>query len=178
MTMMKMNRRDLIASISTAFLVPLSGCEVLPPGEDPITTLDLTVGVVRAEDQWELTSQASIGGPGASLSNVKLVAFNQDGDLVCKKQWGDMSLHNMPKETITTRCESFPVVISVTADQSACDNANLEIQFWTGNEVHPDGDYSEGTINWDSTFQRCNEPLPPDRVLRQVLEPTNPSATS
>lgn len=148
----------------------LSGCNGGQNESDDLSPiLTLSVQVEQKDSGWEL--MASVRNDHnwyVAFHDVTLVAFSDAGDEVCRSIVGDFPKNGTASQSVTVTCDAFPAILSATAEESPCDGARIEIQYWVGTAEQRRAELSNDEVVWESTYQKCDEPLPPSRVLTNV----------
>lgn len=119
--------------------------------------------VERRNGTWELTVsvEATITGfadvEENSFHDVTLLVYSSEGERVCKEVVGDMIPSGRTIDVeVTTRCTSFPHVITFAADESPCDsNTVIRIARYEGKSE------DVGHMWSFRDERRCGEGLPP-----------------
>ena len=165
-----MKRRTLLRFCGSGTIVALGGCNAgQKESNDPSPILTLSAQVERKGGGWELTvSVRNDHNWYIAFHDVTLVAFTDDGDEVCSSFVGDFPKNGAASRSVTVSCDAFPAILSATATESPCDGAKIEIQYWVGETEQRGAELSNDEIVWDSTYRKCDEALPPRRVLRNV----------
>lgn len=101
----------------------------------------------------------------ASIHDVTVIAFSNHGEEVCRIDVGDFPQGGRFEERESVTCDTFPAIVSATAQESPCDGASIWITYLaeSGEEGEP--------IAWDNTPRECDESLPPERVIKEVSKP-------
>lgn len=168
-----MKRRTLFRIVASGFAASLAGCNGnLTSNNEPVPVLDiLSVSLQRIDSQWELTASVrNTHNWHVSIHGVTLVAFSDTGEEVCRQQVGDLLEMESSEQTVTVTCDEFPAIITAIADESPCDGARIEIQYWIGSDEQRGAELPDDTHVWDSVRRQCDEPLPPERVLENVTQ--------
>lgn len=105
-----------------------------------------------------------------SIHDIMVVAFDENGDEVCRNYIGDLLKGERPDKTATLVCDVFPAIITATAEESPCNGANIMILYWIGDADQVELSGETGVILWKSTYQECDEPIPPRRVIENLGE--------
>jgi len=157
-----MNRRKFIQSCFAGSIVVLAGCGD-NPSDGPVTKrLELrNPRAVHREDGWKLQIETIV--PRAyTISNVTLVAYSGNGELVCEKSLGDVDITAGEQEMI---CRGFPAIISARSAED-CNNTDIQIRYWVGSEREKTQTVGQTVqMAWDQTIRKCDEELPPQRLL-------------
>lgn len=165
-----MDRRVFLRGCGLALFGSIPGCSSEPIGTaKPDPKLQISPKVEEIENGWELTSNLSVSLE--SLHGVTLLAYTGAGSEVCRQQAGDFDVPGIPggtEKTVTTTCSRFPAIITATAKETPCDGANIEILYWIGTDEQRHEDVAGDVKLWETTTRRCDEQLPPQRVIRNV----------
>lgn len=172
---MMMKRRAVLRQGIGCLLLGVAGCTSEPwSGDDDVDpVLTISPQISETGGSWELTARVENDyNWDVEIHNITVIAFNETGTEVCRADAGDLG-HS---RTVTLTCGTFPTIITATADESPCDGAKIDIYYWVGS------DEERGSPNdislWETTHRRCDESLPPKRVLEKVNatdEETDPS---
>lgn len=172
--MQRPSRRAVIQVVWVGAMTAFPGCGT-PEDGDRSATLRIFPEVERSESGWQMTVKVENDtNHVASIHDVTMVAFDDQGNEVCRRSMGDFPRGAPYERTETVSCERFPAIVTATAEETPCDGANIEIVYWTGSPDQRGEDIPRGEFVWDYTFRKCDEPLPPQRVLDKVnqTEPT------
>ena len=148
----------------------VAGCSDDEPENGEVNPqLDLFAEIEKEGTDWELTVRVRHTSTWeTSVHDVTVVAFSDTGEQVCEKHIGDFVEMGAPERTVTTNCDEFPAIIAVTAQESPCEGAYLEILYWIGTDEQRKADLPGDVLVWESYYRECNEDLPPQRALENV----------
>ena len=165
-----MNRRLFTRFLCGSMSVLYAGCSGQLKGNGEISPrLDIFAVVERTDSGWKLTVRArNTLDWDVSLHDVTILAFSDTGEEVCQAYVGDLIKLEEPDRTVTANCSAFPAIITGDAEESPCDGAKIEIIYWIGSDEQRHSDVPNDVKLWEDTYRKCNEPVPPDRVLEQV----------
>lgn len=167
--MNNMNRRKFFQIALGGTFGVLGGCGQPVENGEPDPYVSIFPEISEANSEWELSARIRNDNYWEVLvHDVTLIAYSDEGEEVCRKHVGDFALGEPESRSVTVRCNSFPAIIAVTAEESPCDGAKLEIVYWTGTDDQRGKELDTEEIVWESTYQECSESLPPDRVLQNV----------
>jgi len=170
------SRRRALAIVGTGFL---SGCMELSRDYDSNQNGRVYVGAdtYRRNESWYATiSVHHVTENIHKLHNVTVVGYSKEGETVCRAEFGNST--GPPSAALddsnTVECDGFPYIIAVKADESPCTGVEFDIIRWIGTAKHKrersSGVGAEKT--WESFRRKCNESLPPERLLPDDLETT------
>jgi hypothetical protein len=149
-------------------IVSIAGCQrsespKSTTAEGVTKTMDIFPKIQKISDDWVMEARViNVHDWHTSFHEVRLLAFTANGTKICEAPVGDLSGH---KKTVETTCSKFPSIIAATARESPCKNVNIPIVWWTSTKDKRTRTFTPGEKPWESTYQRCEEGMPPDRVL-------------
>ncbi len=146
----------------------LAGCGT--PNPNPVYPLvKLFARTERDSSDWLLRVRVrNARVPDAPIHDVTVVAYNDTGTEVCRKQAGDLSTIETNERIMHLTCDGFPAIITATAEESPCDGANIQILYWIGTDEQRGADLPPDVKVWESYYRECGESLPPERALENV----------
>lgn len=119
--------------------------------------------VQKDPDGWLLEAKVvNVHDWHTSFHDVQILAFTANGRKVCQVLVGDLSGH---KRIVETTCVQFPSIIMATAKETPCENAHIPVVRWAGTEDQQTRTFTSGERLWKSTLRKCNEKVPPERIL-------------
>ena len=153
-----MKRRHLLAGLTT-LITWLAGCT---PDYPSYKRLDIGSTEVEKQDgEWmirlSVENRNTMSGEQADFHEVRLVGFDEERELVCKKSIGTVQgRQTVQQMDVTVKCNRFPEILTFDAAESPCHSeVQIVILFFSRVE---DGEYV-----WDATNSRqCKEGLPPE----------------
>lgn len=168
--MNKMNRRTLIRLGTCGLFASVSGCDRVQENDsNPVPVLTLSTNVETIDSEWELhVTVRNNHNWHVSFHNVTVLGFDESGAEVCRAHVGHLLENESASKSTTIACQEFPAIVTATVEESPCDGAKIEIQYWIGTRQQRRGESRDGEIDWESTQRRCEEPIPPSRVVDQV----------
>jgi hypothetical protein len=164
-----MKRRVVLIGI-TLLGVSHAGCSVTsPPRENP-DRLALYPTVAETTSAWELSVEVrNVNDWDREFRDVTVLGYDETGQRVCRAEVGDLDGDSGHRRTVTVSCSSFPAIVTATTAESPCEeDIAVKILYWVGTAEQRGTDPNENEIVWKSTVQRCNESLPPNRVIQNV----------
>lgn len=149
------------ALVVTTFTGVLSGCGNRS-GADPTNEIEIrNLDVNGTGEGWALELETNV--PLAeTVREVTLVAYNQTGDLVGEKGIGNL---NVGLDKHTLQCSAFPSIVSAKSSMH-CEDLDIQIRYLIGVEETTTREAGDVYV-WGSTMHRCDEKLPPERVLAE-----------
>lgn len=159
---MKNQQRGLMTVL---LIVLLAGCGAYPADSTPQTTLNPLVDVNKTDSGWTLEgSMRNVHPSAVALHNVTVVAYSQQGDLVCEYEVGTLNV-SQPQERLSTQCDGFPAVITGTANEQLCKGVVIIIIWvWEGTDRERESKYDDPS-QWEDYNRECEGTLPPDRFI-------------
>lgn len=169
-----MKRRNLIEISATAIITWLTGCQTSSRSDSTTTkshtkSMDISPTVLKTTDGWTLkVVVANEDDWDASFYDVRLLAYAVNGTKVCDVAVGDLASSGDFQQTVKTECSAFPAIITASSRESPCENALIPVLRWTGTDAQRKQTVSHGEWPWNSTYRKCGENLPPERVLTTI----------
>jgi hypothetical protein len=172
-----MNRRRFIQSTVGIFL--FSGCGQPIYRQTP-RTLNINIqSISNKNETWIFLLELDIAPLGVQIPNINLVTYTFDGEKLCDDYIGTLS---GGRSEARFRCSKFPEIITAKTSLD-CDKTQTEIIYWVGTEDEKTEygteiqerrgyptDNSQINIRWKSTRRRCDEKLPPERLVNGTIE--------
>lgn len=167
-----MNKRDFLRLSAAGIVSSLAGCQ-RSDGSSTTTTkktvtkrLSLTPTVSNTMNKWQLEVVArNVHDWHTSIYDIHILAYDSNGAKVCEAQVGDLLSSGDFKRTIETTCSTFPAIITATARETPCEGTLIPVLRWIGtDEQRKQTAFPEEQV-WESTYRKCGEDLPPQRVL-------------
>lgn len=164
-----MRRRRFLQESLLVGVAGFAGCtDSTEPTGRRNSLLSIFPMVEKSGETWNLTAEVRNQVPNvAGYSNVRIVAFSDHGTQICQKPVGDLPRTGDDVKVVSLKCNRFPAIVSSISDNAPCNGNELEIVYWVGNRKQRTTT-STGTILWKTTLRRCDETLPPERVLEKM----------
>lgn len=156
-----MIRRSFLTSVGSAMIF-LSGCEDAP--DEPSSTLEVYPRVSKRADGWRITVRVrNVRNYDVGFQDVSVVAYGEEGSLVCKKGIGDFVPPGDYDREAVLDCTKPPYLITTVAEQSPCSDSH-DFEIVRRMQVEAQSEQWE----WDRFTRQCDESLPPDRLFRET----------
>lgn len=176
--MNEMKRRYFLQMSAFGFTVGLPGCQRFTDA-DPTTTesynqiMAIFPKVKKVSDGWSLEAQVVNEYPQhTSFHDIQLLAYTADGSKICEAKVGDLLKPTGDAETVETTCSEFPAIITATARESPCEKALIPVDYWVGTDAQKTTTLASDEIVWKDTYRKCDEELPPQRILDEFKTST------
>lgn len=172
--MNKMNRRNLLQTSAIGFATWLSGCQRSrhprsTTTKRPAKTIGLSPTVKRTPNGWELEVIVTNEDDwDASFRDVRMLAYAANGTKVCEAKVGNLTSSGNFQRTVEVTCSGFPTIITATAKETPCENAFIPVLQWTGTKKQRNETVEHGEWPWEKTYRKCDEELPPERVVKRA----------
>lgn len=154
-------RRQVLTLLGVSSVSSISGCGGNRVGADPRETLEFRYATVETTDRgWSLLARTHVPRTGR-VPAVRIVAYSLSGELVGATRVGDLLVGGDHE----VRCSAVPVVLTATTALS-CEEIDVEMLYWTGPTEYDR--IGPNDSRWEKTTRRCDETLPPERVLDEV----------
>lgn len=162
-----MNRRRFTALLAGAHVGGLAGC-VVPEITGPDSPhINIRAEVVSADGSWTSTIRIrNLHGSSSPAHGVSLLVFDVRGNQLYLEDVGDIPDDGGTQLTESTFVTTeFPAIQTATAEESPCDGARIEVNYW-------DEDVEDLEVDgiWRDVHRECDEPIPPQSVLDEVDE--------
>lgn len=169
-----MNRRHFLHVSAIGLIPSLAGCQQSNQTR-PTTTksstkhLRLSPTVYKTAKEWQLeVIVRNVHDWHTSIHDIQVLAYGANGAKVCEAQVGDLLKTGDFKRSVEITCSTFPVIITATARETPCEDALIPVLRWIGTDVQRKQTVAPGEQVWKSTYRKCGEDLPPQRVLDKV----------
>lgn len=170
-----MNRRYFLYTSAIGFVSGLSGCQ-RSNRTRPTTTkksftkhLRLSPAVSETANGWQLkVIVRNVHDWHTSIHDIQVLAYAANGSKVCEAQVGDLLKTGDFKRTVEMTCSAFPIIITATSRETACEDALIPVLRWIGTDAQRKSTVTSDKQAWKSTYRKCGEDLLPQRVLDKV----------
>lgn len=168
-----MNRRNLLRAFGFGVTSLLAGCQESKRSSSKTAksnnkSMDISPTVLKTDNGWKLKAiVANEDDWDASFHEIRLFAYDINGTKVCEEPVGDLTSSGEFQRTVQTTCSAFPAIVTATTQESPCQNALIPVLWWTGTKAQQKKTVAPDEWPWESTFQKCGEELPPQRILNK-----------
>lgn len=160
------SRRTALAAAITTLAPVVSACqseEQDPPATDvTLRSLEWT----RAGDEVRLTGEVEV--LFGQIHDAVVRMFDKEGAAVGQADIGDLDSNRLVSFELTSK--RFPMIVATVAAESPCDDYRFPLVYLVDSDKSslslPEGFTTAGTT------LRCEEELPPERVLETVATTT------
>jgi hypothetical protein len=128
--------------------------------------------VISRGDRWESkTFVENLRGNSHPFHDVVLRSFDNGGEELEVVSIGAIPTPDDRRVVeIQFETEEFPAIQTATAQQSPCDKVEIEMVYWTGSDDQRNEGPNDHGAPWQSTTRRCNESVPPERVVERARQ--------
>lgn len=164
-----MNRRQFFHACQPVLIAALAGCDGEYVGNDQLAQIVRVrpPELHEADDACELRVEIQLALQSGEPIEVELLAYADDGSLVCSEDVGSLNSSKRWNEIVETECAEPPTIVTAATDPSVCDDVAVELRYWV-DEASSDEKTRSG---WHEADRACEESLPPERFLDRSVEP-------
>lgn len=159
------SRRTLLSSVATIAITGQVGC-IGPGSSNPdYPNLNIRAEVVASDGRWDSTIRIrNLYESYSAAHGVELLVFDVTGTQLYEESIGDIPAAGTSGPVVTSfTTDAFPAIQTIVADESPCDGARIEINYWDEDVEEMDADGL-----WRDVRRECDKPLPPQHVLSEA----------
>jgi len=166
-----MRRRSLLRAGCVALTVAVPGCGNRAGSNPPNELLIRFPEVIPTDSKWQLRVTTDVTR-AITIEDVTIVAYSETGRLAGEKEVGDLDIG---VDDHRLECSRFPAIISART-ATPCERVMVHILHWIGTDEQkqlqiPEQVSTDATL-YESTIRKCDESLPPTRLVSQLTSTT------